>query len=381
MDKNTLFSSFGKWIAPINGEKLQHQVEKTGQDKYVKKLTTRAYLLLFLHAHLQKRDGLRAIADDAPQEEFQQELGITSISAAQLSRKHQRVDSALLADIFMDLVHKLRPHSRHTCAWREDLKIVDSSTVSLCLKKYKWATFRKTKAGVKIHLRLVFLNDNDVVPEKVKITPAKPSDRTQMETLIDETGATYVFDRGYVDYEKFDRYCEQGIFFTSRLKKNAVIRPLYSFSVSKESSVLSDTMVYLGTPQTRMENPVRLIETVDDQGNIFRIVTNRFDLSAEEISDIYRARWAIELFFKWLKQHVKIKTFYGTSENAVANQIFLALIFYCLVLLVKMETRTNHSLLQLTRWLTAFLWKPWEKWLERIQYRSDRTSRGRQKKK
>jgi IS4 transposase len=307
-------------------------------------------------------------------------LGLTSISAAQLSRKHKRMEPSVLAEIFMDLVHKLRPHSRHICTWKEELRIVDSSTVSLCLNKYKWATFRKTKAGVKIHLRLVFLNDNDVVPEKVKITPAKPSDRTQMETLIDETGATYVFDRGYVDYETFDLYCEQGIFFTSRLKKNAVIRPLSSFSVAEGSPVLSDTMVYLGIPQKRMENPVRLIETVDNQGTPFRIVTNRFDLSAEEISDIYRARWAIELFFKWLKQHVKIKTFYGTSENAVANQIYLALIFYCLVLLVKAETKTNHSLLQLTRWLTTFLWKPWEKWFERIQYRSERTSRGRQKK-
>ncbi|WP_047150845.1 IS4 family transposase [Aneurinibacillus tyrosinisolvens] len=381
MDKNTLVSSFGKWVAPINTKKLEDHVEKTGQDKYVKKLTTRAYLLFFLHAHLEKRDGLRAIADDALQEEFQQEIGLTSISAAQLSRKHRRVEPSLLAELFIDLVHKLRPHSRHTCAWKEELRIVDCSTVSLCLNKYKWTTFRKTKAGVKIHLRLVFLNDNDVVPDKVEITSPKPSDRTQMETLIDETGATYVFDRGHVDYEKFDQYCEQGIFFTSRLKKNAVIRPLSSFSVAEESPVLSDMMVYLGTPQKRMENPVRLIETVDDQGNSFRIVTNRFDLSAEEISDIYRARWAIELFFKWLKQHVKIKTFYGTSKNTVANQIYLALIFYCLVLLVKAETKTNHSLLQLTRWLTAFLCKPWEKWFERIRYRSDRASRGRQKKK
>ncbi|WP_082129754.1 transposase [Aneurinibacillus tyrosinisolvens] len=101
------------------------------------------------------------------------------------------------------------------------MKIIDSSTISLCLTKYKWATFRKTKAGVKIHLRLAFLKDNDVVPEKVKVTPAKPTDRTQMEILIDETDATYVFDRGYVEYDKFDEYRDRGIFFVTRLKKMA----------------------------------------------------------------------------------------------------------------------------------------------------------------
>lgn len=379
MDKNTLFSSFGKWVAPINIVKLQQRIDETDQDKYVKKLTTKAYLLLFLHAQLQQREGLRAIADDVLSEEFQQELGLSSISPAQLSRKNNRVEPALLEEIFVDLVGQIQRLSGNTYSPRKDIKIIDSTTIGLCLQKYKWATFRKTKAGIKIHLRLVFSSQEDVYPQKIAITCAKSNDRTQMESLIDEVGAMYVFDRGYVDYEKFDEYTDKGIFFASRLKDNAEIRHLHTFQLPPEGTVLSDSMILLGTPQKRVDNVLRLIETLDSKGNRIRIITNRFDLEADELSDIYRWRWQIELFFKWLKQHVKIKTFYGTSDNAVRNQVFLALIAYCLLLLVKRERNSQHSLLQISRWLKVFLWQTFEQWIGRMDYQSKRTSRGRQK--
>ncbi|QAV11529.1 MULTISPECIES: IS4 family transposase [Brevibacillus] len=381
MDKNTLFSSFGKWVAPINIMKLQQRIDETDQDKYVKKLTTKAYLLLFLHAQLQQREGLRAIADDVLSKKFQQELGLSSISPAQLSRKNNRVEPALLEEVFVDLVQQIQRVSGKACSLRKHIKIIDSTTIGLCLQKYKWATFRETKAGIKIHLRLVFASQEDVYPEKISLTCAKSNDRTQMESLIDEIGAMYVFDRGYVDYEKFDEYTDQGIFFASRLKDNAETRHLFTFKVPPESSVLSDSMILLGTPQKRVDNVLRLIETHDSKGNRIRIITNRFDLEAEELSDIYRWRWQIELFFKWMKQHAKIKTFYGTSENAVWNQVFLALIAYCLLLLVKLERNSQHSLLQISRWLKVFLWQTFEQWIGRMDYQSKRTSRGRQKRK
>ncbi|MED1656841.1 IS4 family transposase [Brevibacillus agri] len=238
------------------------------------------------------------------------------------------------------------------------------------MQKYKWATFRKTKAGIKIHLRLVFANQEDVYPDKISLTYAKSNDRTQMESLIDEIGAMYVFDRGYVDYEKFDEYTDKGIFFASRLKDNAEVRHLHTFQLPPESSVLSDSMILLGTPQKRVDNVLRLIETLDSKGNRIRIITNRFDLEADELSDIYRWRWQIELFFKWMKQHVKIKNFYGTSDNAVRNQVFLALIAYCLLLLVKLGKNGPHSLLQISRWLKVFLWQTFEQWFGRMNYQS-----------
>lgn len=319
MDKDTLFSSFGKWVSTINFQQFKEHVEVLGHDKYTKKLTAKAYLLLFLHAQLHEKESLRAIADGVLDEDLQKILSFESISASQLSRKNNQVDPSLLANIFLDLVQQIRCHMQQSQPCRMPLKIIDSTTIPLSLTNYKWATFRRTKSGVRLHLRLVFMDKGNVYPEKAVMTPANEHDRSQLEVLVDEKEAMYVFDRGYVDYETFDRFFDEGIFFASRLKKNAVTRTIETFEVPKDSPILSDSMVLLGTPQKRTENVFRLIETVNSQGNLIRIITNRFDLDAEDIGDIYRSRWAIELFFKWLKQHVRIKSFYGMSGTAVEN--------------------------------------------------------------
>ncbi|MED4884417.1 IS4 family transposase, partial [Bacillus smithii] len=223
---------------------------------------------------------------------------------------------------------------------------------------------------VKLHLRLVFMDKDTVYPEKAVITTAKEHDRNQLEVLVDDQEAMYVFDRGYVDYERFDRMTDDGYFFVSRLKKNAVIREVYTFSLPDDCHVLSDKMVYIGTTQNRTENVFRLLEVMDTKGNLLRFITNRFDLKPEEISDIYRSRWAIELFFKWLKQHVEIKHFYGMSETAIQNQIFLALITYCLHVLIQLEMKSKKSLLRITRWLKRALWKPAYVWLRKFDGRA-----------
>lgn len=177
------------------------------------------------------------------------------------------------------------------------LKIIDSTTLPLNLTHYKWATFRKTKAGVKLHLRLVFMDKDNVYPDKAIMTTADEHDRNQLEVLVDDKEAMYVFDRGYVDYERFDRMTDDGLFFVSRLKKNAITRTIESFQLPSDSSVTKDEMVYLGTTQNRAENVFRLIEVFDTKGNTLRLITNRFDLSADEISGIYRSRWAYRTVF------------------------------------------------------------------------------------
>ena len=195
-------------------------------------------------------------------------------------------------------------------------------------------------------------------------------DRQGIVTMMNQTydkEAMYVFDRGYVDYERFDRMTDDGLFFVSRLKKNAITRTIESFQLPNDSSVTKDEMVYLGTTQNRAENVFRLIEVFDTKENTLRLITNRFDLSADEISEIYRSRWAIELFFKWLKQHVEIKHFYGMTENALQNQIYLALITYCHHVLIRLETKSKKSLLRISRWLKAALWKPAYIWLRRFE--------------
>ena len=296
MDKNTLKTSFSKWISPINFEKLCEQVEMLKQDSYTKKLTTEAYLKLMLFAQLHETESLHAISDALLDDDLQQALGFEAISASQLSRKNNEIDPSILANVFLDLVMKIKKfHAQRNVIM--PLKIIDSTTLPLNLTNYKWAKFRKTKAGVKLHLRLVFMNKDTVYPDKVEITNAKEHDRNQLEVLVDDRYAMYVFDRGYLDYEQFDRMTNDAHFFVSRVRKNAAIKKVGFFTLPEESPILSDKVVYLGGKQNRTKHVFRLIEVPDTKGNILRLVTNRFDLDANEISELYRSRWAIELFF------------------------------------------------------------------------------------
>ncbi len=153
---------------------------------------------------------------------FQRELGLTSISAAQLSRKHNQVDSGLLQQVFERLVKRIFTTYRAP-VHRSKIKLIDSTTVALCLQKYKWASFRKTKAGIKLHMRLAFVGEEDVIPDKATITNARKNDRTQLDELVDEPGVTYVFDRGYIDYSAYNGYCDNKIYFVTRLKSNALL--------------------------------------------------------------------------------------------------------------------------------------------------------------
>lgn len=379
MDNHTLFSSFGKWLSPICTKKFTSDVARYEQDKYTKKLTTMAYLKLFLLAQLQQREGLRHLADDLLDLKVQRELGLSSISPSQLSRKHNQVQPKLLQGIFERIAKRLF-YRQGRFAHRHKIKIIDSTTVSLCMQRFNWAEFRKTKAGIKLHMRLAFVDDHEALPEHATITVAKKNDRTQMEALVDQANTTYIFDRGYVDYKAFDHYCQKNFFFVTRLKSNTHIEPLEERTLPENSTVSADVLVRIGSQQKKMKHVLRMIQTKDSQGNLLFLVTNRFDLTCEEISEMYRSRWAVELFFKWMKQHLQIKHFYGTSEQAVMNQIWIALIAFCLLALVRLETKVKHSLLQLSRWLTKLLWQPCGQWIWQLKKKPSRTSRGRQRK-
>lgn len=369
MDKNTLFSSFGKWISPINFDLLLEQVDELKLDYYTKKLTTESYLKLMLLAHLDEWDSLHDMSDAMVDDDLQKAVGFESISVSQLSRRNNNIPTELLAKLFFHLVGKIKTF--HTAIKTTmPLNIIDSTTIPLNIKKYRWAEFRKTKAGLKIHMRLVMMDKNTTYPDQLTMTTAKEHDRNQLEVLVDDPNAMYVFDRGYLDYERFDRMTDDGYFFVSRLKKNAVTREIDSFDVGEESNILSDKMVWIGTPQKRAENAFRVVEVEDEHGKVLRLITNRFDISAKEVSEIYRSRWEIELFFKWLKQHVKIKNFYGLSETAVKNQVYTALIVYCLHVIIQLETDSTRKILQISRWLKRLLWKPSRQWVRRLEGRS-----------
>lgn len=191
-------------------------------------------------------------------------------------------------------------------------------------------------------------------------------DRGQLEVFVDDKACMYVFDRGYLDYERFDRMTNDGYFFVSRLRKNAVIRVLEPFELPEESTVVSDEMILIGTSQNRAENGFCLIKVLDSKGYELQFITNRFDLSADEIADLYKSRWAIELFFKWLKQHLNIKKFYAQSEQGVHNQVYIAMIVYCLHVLAQLNTNSSQTYLKISRLLKAAPWKAAHLWLRKI---------------
>lgn len=172
------------------------------------------------------------------------------------------------------------------------LKIIDSTTLPLNINHFKWAEFRKTKARIKLHLRLVFDEYGTHYPDKETMTNAKESDRNLLEVLVDDKEAMYVFDRGYIDYSRFDTFTDDGLFFVCRLKNKAVIHPLEQFTLPEGSDVLSDTMAFVGNAANCTENVFRILVVPDGKGGVLRLITNRFELSVEEINDIYRSGWA-----------------------------------------------------------------------------------------
>jgi IS4 transposase len=366
MDKITRKTSFGQWFSPINLLLFEEQVKTMKLDYYTKKLTTESFLKLLLFAQLEEVESLHALNDCLFDDQLQKEINLDSISISQLSRRLNGLNPDLFQRLFLDLVAQIHAQTHYTKLVMP-LKIIDSSTLPLNLTNHRWAKFRKTKAGVKLHLRLVFMKKGISYPEKAVMTTAKEHDRGQLEVMVDDKECMYVFDRGYLDYERFDRMTDDGYFFLSRLRKNAVIRKVYDFKRPENTTVLSDQMVLIGTTQNRAENYFRLLKVMDSKGNELHLITNRFDLSPEEISEMYKSRWVIELFFKWIKQHLNIKKFYGQSEWAIQNQVFIALIVFCLHVLVQIGTNSKRKILQISRYLSAALWKPANIWLRKIE--------------
>ncbi|WP_335871399.1 IS4 family transposase [Bacillus sp. 2205SS5-2] len=366
MDKITPKTSFGQWFSPINIPLFEENVKTMKLDHYTKKLTTDSFLKLLLFSQLHETESLHALSECLFDDDLQMGTNLDSISVSQLSRRLNTINPDIFQQLFLDLVVQIQKKTSHV-NHAMPLKIIDSSTLPLNLTNHKWAEFRKTKAGVKLHLRLAFMEKGVSYPENAVITNAKEHDRNQLEVMVDDKECMYVFDRGYLDYERFDRMTDEGYFFLTRLRKNAVIRVLEDFRLPDNSDVHSDQMVLIGTTQNRAENVFRLIKVNDSKGNELHLITNRFDLSAEEISDMYESRWAIELFFKWIKQHLNIKKFYGQSEWAIHNQVFIALIVYCLHVLAQLETKSKRKTLQISRLLKAALWKPSRIWIRKIE--------------
>lgn len=384
MDNNTTLSTINELLKVLDEEKFLKVINVSNIDHYIKKFTAYNFLQLFIIAQLNEAESLRDLSKRTKdQEEIQTFIDIDSISSSQLSRKQSALSPKLFEKVFRHLVFEIQARMKNKAILRNigKLLVIDSSTISMSLSQYPWATFRKTKAGVRIHLKVIVTKDL-TVPDKAVLLPAKHADRTQMDELIDiDSNAIHLFDRGYNDYKQFDKLCFEDVLFITRIKKNAEIEVLSAQAPDLENNIFLDQEVYLGNAQngTKMTHTLRLIKTKDSEGNVVILITNCFDMSAKEIGDLYRYRWKIETFFKWMKQHLKLKTFYGKSENAVYTQIWIALITYCLKVLLQLEFKHEGTLLELTRSLRNLLFKPLDAFIRSLFRKPTRKSKGRRK--
>jgi hypothetical protein len=270
-------------------------------------------------------------------------LSHSSLSDAMKSRPY-----GVFEDFFYQLLDRanLYHHKKEikgTKRLRKILKLIDSTTISLCKSMYDWAKFRRTKSGIKMHT--VF--DPDLLaPVQILITNAKKHDLSIVDRIEIKEGEMYVFDRGYNRFKYWNSIDLAHAFFVTRMKKNAKYHVLKKKVYTGRNGVLSDRIIKIkGTKSKEYNGNLRLVKYYDKETNkTFDFVTNDFRTSAKEIANIYKTRWAIELFFKWIKQHLKIKKFISTSENGLKVQIWCAMILYLTLLLIKLECSVDVDL-------------------------------------
>jgi len=272
------------------------------------------------------------------------------VARSNLADANEAHDWRIFADFAQVLIGIARPMYAHDSVGVDldhTLYALDSSTIDLCLSLFPWAKFRQYKAAVKMHT-LLDLRGN--IPTFIGITDGTASDVTMLDEILPEAGAFYVMDRGYVDFARLYVFTLSAAFFVTRTKKNVLLQRRYSHEVDKSTGVRSDHTVVLTAIQSIKAYPdtLRRVTYVDPETHKrFKFITNNFALPALTIAKIYKSSWQVELFFKWIKQHLRIKAFYGTSENAVKTQIWIAVSVYVLVAIVRKRLELDASLYQI----------------------------------
>lgn len=273
-------------------------------------------------------------------------MGIRSqVSRNTLSNANNKRDWRIYADFAQVLIHTARDlyiNDDFGVELENTVYALDATTIDLCLSLFPWARFRKTKAGIKLH---TLLDLRGSIPTFIQITEALLSDVKILDILVAEPGSFYVMDRGYIDFARLYSWDQCGAFFVVRAKKNLKFRRLYSRPVDKSTGLRCDQTIVLTNSFKDYPEKFRRICFFDSENNLFlTFLTNNFLLSALTITQLYKYRWRIELFFKWIKQHLRIKSFFGISENAVKTQIWIAIAVYVLVAIVKKRLNIQYSL-------------------------------------
>lgn len=331
---------------------FQKCVNRYGGDYRSRNLSCRDQFLAMAFAQLTYRESLRdietclrAVGSKLYHMGFRSAVARSTLADANESR-----DWRIYADFAQTLIAMARPlyaHDPMGVELQESLYALDSTTIDLCLALFPWAKFRQHKAAVKMHT-LLDLHGN--IPSFIRITDGKTSDVNILDEFVPEAGAFYVMDRGYIDFARLFVFTLCSAFFVVRTKENILLQRRYSHPVDKATGVRSDQTVILTTIASAKAypDPLRRVSYLDiENQRRLKFLTNNFQLPALMIAQIYKCRWQVELFFKWIKQHLRIKAFYGTSDNAVRTQIWIAVSVYVLVAIIRKRLGLEMSLYQI----------------------------------
>jgi hypothetical protein len=319
-------------------------------------LTIENHLKSLIYFHIAELDSLRDINDFMKSPSELKQL-IKGVSLGSLSNYNNKINYEVLLPVMSDIIIKALisiPVSQRIKKFGS-VKLIDSTTISMGMTYFNWAKFRSTKAGIKMHTKFD-LGKN--IPETIIVTNAKVHDKNKLDELMSEENCIYIYDRAYVDYEQSDKYTNTNRFFISRLKKNAIIDEVENLDITycdeklldDKIKIIYDKVVYLGKKSTyKTTEKYRIVKVLDKDNNELVFITNIFYLSTEEIAWLYKKRWEIELFFKWIKQKLKIKKFIGNSLNAVMMQIISAIITFIILRLIQNEINSAYGLTTIKR--------------------------------
>ena len=327
-------------------------VEKYDGNKHVRTFTCWHQMLCMVFGQLTARDSLRdlIVALDAHKaKSYHLGFGL-NVTRPTLARANIRRNYKLYEEFACHLID----YARKVCVCSDfevnvdgNVYAFDSTTIDLCLSVFWWAEFRKAKGGIKMH---TLYDVKTQIPSFIYITSASVNDVKAMDQIPYERGSYYIFDRGYNDFERLYRINKLEAYFVLRARDNLNFDRRYSQKVDKQSGVKYDQIGVFAAPRSRSRYPekIRRIKYYDSETEVeFVFLTNNFELTATEIAVLYKNRWQVELFFKWIKQHLKVKTFWGHTPNAVKTQLYCAIIAYCLVAIVGKELRIDRPIYEI----------------------------------
>lgn len=358
---NTVFHQILSFIRKDQFKALADQLDA---DRYVKKFDSWSHLVALLFAQATGKDSLRDLqAAFNAQANCLYHLGAEPIKKSTLADANQRRPFQLFQQTYNQLLsrfHDLRPG--HAFKFKNPLSSIDSTVVDLCLSMFDWAKYRTRKGAIKMHYRL---NHDGIIPELMILTDGKKHDVKIAPQLTADLkpDSIFSFDRAYIDFNFLFSLTKRRVWFVTRAKKNMDYCVIGQHLPTKNKNVVADLVIELSGPKTKELYPQNLpliifIDPIRKKRLVF--ITNNFTLAASTIAEIYKARWQIEIFFKWIKQNLKIKSFLGTSPNAVLCQIWTALIYYLILAFIKAQSRYKASLHILTEIVavTLFLRAP-----------------------